>query len=170
MGRLNRPGLMVYGGTIRPGSCSGAPQLDVVSAFQAYGKYLQDGQTAKAEEERYNTIRHACPGPGACGGVGFANHSSGELPLNPLQMYTANTMASAAEVLGMTLPGSSSFPAESEEKLHECRSVGPAILNILEKNILPRDIMTRTAFENALVDVSFILFMHELSYDFSSDS
>lgn len=66
-------------------------------------------------------------------------------------MYTANTMASAAEVLGMTLPGSSSFPAESEEKLQECRSVGPAILNLLEKNILPRDIMTRTAFENALV-------------------
>ncbi|KAF8506313.1 dihydroxy-acid and 6-phosphogluconate dehydratase [Gautieria morchelliformis] len=134
LGRLNRPGLMVYGGTIRPGSCAGAPQLDVVSAFQAYGKYLQDGKTAMAEEERYNTIRHACPGPGACGG-----------------MYTANTMASAAEVLGMTLPGSSSFPAESEEKLQECRSVGPAILNLLQKNILPRDIMTRTAFENALV-------------------
>jgi Dehydratase family len=69
-------------------------------------------------------------------------------------MYTANTMASAAEVLGMTLPGSSSFPAESEEKLQECRSVGPAILNLLQKNILPRDIMTRTAFENALVTIS----------------
>lgn len=66
-------------------------------------------------------------------------------------MYTANTMASAAEVMGMTLPGSSSFPAESEEKLRECQSIGPAILNLLEKNILPRDIMTRTAFENALV-------------------
>jgi len=60
---------MVYGGTIRAGSCEGAPQLDVVSAFQAYGKYLQDGQTETAERERYNTIRHACPGPGACGGV-----------------------------------------------------------------------------------------------------
>ncbi|KAF8577046.1 dihydroxy-acid dehydratase [Ramaria rubella] len=134
LGRLNRPGLMVYGGTIRAGSCAGAPQLDIVSAFQSYGKYLQDGQTPQAEVERYNTIRHACPGPGACGG-----------------MYTANTMASAAEVLGMTLPGSSSFPAESEEKLRECDSVGPVMLNLLEKNILPHNIMTRTAFENALV-------------------
>ena len=69
VGRLNRPGLMVYGGTIRPGSCEGAPQLDVVSAFQSYGKYLQDGRTEAAEKERYNTVRHACPGPGACGGV-----------------------------------------------------------------------------------------------------
>jgi dihydroxy-acid dehydratase len=69
VGRLNRPGLMVYGGTIRPGSCEGAPQLDIVSAFQSYGKYLQDGQTPEAEKERYNTVRHACPGPGACGGV-----------------------------------------------------------------------------------------------------
>ena len=69
VGRLNRPGLMVYGGTIRPGSCEGAPQLDIVSAFQSYGKYLQDDQTPEAEKERYNTVRHACPGPGACGGV-----------------------------------------------------------------------------------------------------
>ncbi|RDB17988.1 putative dihydroxy-acid dehydratase, mitochondrial [Hypsizygus marmoreus] len=134
LGRLNRPGLMVYGGTIRAGSCEGAPQLDIVSAFQAYGKYLQDGKTPEAERERYNTIRHACPGPGACGG-----------------MYTANTMASASEALGMTLPGSSSFPAESEEKHTECASVGPAMRNLLEKNILPRDIMTRSAFENAMV-------------------
>jgi hypothetical protein len=69
VGRLNRPGLMIYGGTIRPGSCEGAQQLDIVSAFQSYGKYLQDGQTPKAEKERYLTVRHACPGPGACGGV-----------------------------------------------------------------------------------------------------
>jgi len=69
VGRLNRPGLMVYGGTIRAGSCEGAPQLDIVSAFQAYGKFLQDGRTPEAERERYNTVRHACPGPGACGGV-----------------------------------------------------------------------------------------------------
>ena len=134
LGRLNRPGIMVYGGTIRAGSCEGAPQLDIVSAFQAYGKYLQDGRTDKAETERYNTIRHACPGPGACGG-----------------MYTANTMASAAEALGMTLPGSSSFPAQSPEKIAECAAIGPAMLNLLEKNILPRQIMTRSAFENALV-------------------
>lgn len=73
VGRLNRPGLMVYGGTIRPGSCEGAPQLDVVSAFQSYGKYLQDGRTDAAEHERRNTVRHACPGPGACGGVSLPN-------------------------------------------------------------------------------------------------
>ncbi|KAH6912612.1 dihydroxy-acid dehydratase [Coprinopsis sp. MPI-PUGE-AT-0042] len=134
LGRLNRPGIMVYGGTIRAGSCEGMPQLDIVSAFQAYGKYLQDGKGDKAEQERYNTVRHACPGPGACGG-----------------MYTANTMASAAEALGMTLPGSSSFPAQSEEKHQETADVGKAMLNLLEKNILPRDIMTRSAFETAMV-------------------
>ncbi|KAI0076350.1 dihydroxy-acid and 6-phosphogluconate dehydratase [Panus rudis PR-1116 ss-1] len=134
LGRLNRPGLMVYGGTIRPGSCEGAPQLDIVSAFQSYGQYLQGGKTEAAEKERYNTVRFACPGPGACGG-----------------MYTANTMASASEALGMTLPGSSSYPAESEEKLRECASIGPVMRNLLEKNILPRDIMTRSAFENAMV-------------------
>lgn len=71
VGRLNRPGLMVYGGTIRAGSCQGQPQLDIVSAFQSYGKYLQDGRTPEAERERFNTVRHACPGPGACGGVSF---------------------------------------------------------------------------------------------------
>ncbi|TDL23322.1 dihydroxy-acid dehydratase [Rickenella mellea] len=134
LGRLNRPGLMVYGGTIRPGACEGAPQLDIVSAFQSYGKYLQDGKTPAAEKERRDTIRHACPGPGACGG-----------------MYTANTMASAAEAMGMTLPGSSSFPAEYQEKVDECDAVGPAMRHLLEANILPRDIMTRSAFENAMV-------------------
>ncbi|KAI6030862.1 dihydroxy-acid/6-phosphogluconate dehydratase [Pisolithus orientalis] len=134
LGRLNRPGLMVYGGTIRPGSCEGQPQLDIVSAFQSYGKYIQDGKTPDAEAFRYNTVRHACPGPGACGG-----------------MYTANTMASAIEALGMSLPGSSSFPAESPEKIEECKTVGAAMRNLVEKNILPRDIMTRTAFENAMV-------------------
>lgn len=134
LGRLNRPGLMVYGGTIRAGSCAGQPQLDLVSAFQAYGQYLQDGKTPEAEALRYETVRHACPGPGACGG-----------------MYTANTMASAAEALGMTLPGSSSYPAESQEKHDECKTVGAAMRNLIEKNILPRDIMTRSAFENAMV-------------------
>ncbi|KAJ7044170.1 dihydroxy-acid dehydratase [Mycena alexandri] len=134
LGRLNRPGLMVYGGTIRAGSCEGSPQLDIVSAFQSYGKYLADGKTPEAEKVRYNTNRHACPGPGACGG-----------------MYTANTMASATEALGMSLPGSSSFPAESQEKRDECASIGPVMRNLLEQNVLPRDIMTRSAFENAMV-------------------
>ncbi|KAG7445749.1 dihydroxy-acid dehydratase [Guyanagaster necrorhizus] len=134
LGRLNRPGLMVYGGTIRAGSCEGAPQLDIVSAFQAYGKYLQDGMTPAAENERYNTVRYACPGPGACGG-----------------MYTANTMASASEAMGMTLPGSSSFPAESQDKHEEIASVGSVMYSLISKSILPRDIMTRSAFENAMV-------------------
>ena len=145
---------MVYGGTIRPGSCEGAPQLDIVSAFQSYGKYLQDGRTEAAEKERYDTVRHACPGPGACGGVSRNRF----LILTPLilasQMYTANTMACAAEALGMTLPGDSSFPAEYKEKLDECDSVGPALRNLVEKNVLPRDIMTRAAFENAMVRIA----------------
>ncbi|KAF8319105.1 dihydroxy-acid and 6-phosphogluconate dehydratase [Clavulina sp. PMI_390] len=134
LGRLNRPGIMIYGGTIRAGSCEGQPQLDIVSSFQSYGKYLQDGQTEEAEKFRFNTIRNTCPGPGACGG-----------------MYTANTMASAAEILGMTLPGSSSFPAQSKEKIDECLSVGAVMKALLEKDLKPRDIMTRASFENAMV-------------------
>ena len=125
---------MVYGGTIRPGSCEGMPQLDLVSAFQSYGEYLSAGKTDAAEKKRFDTIRNACPGAGACGG-----------------MYTANTMASAAEVMGMTLPGSSSFPAVYPEKGAECDSVGSFMRTLLERQILPRDIMTRAAFENALV-------------------
>lgn len=69
LGRLNRPGLMVYGGTIRPGSCEGAPQLDIVSAFQSYGRYVSEGKTDAAEKTRYDTVRHSCPGAGACGGT-----------------------------------------------------------------------------------------------------
>ena len=132
MGRFNRPSIMVYGGTIRAG-CSAlqnnAP-IDIVSAFQAYGQYISDSIT---EETRFDIIRHACPGAGACGG-----------------MYTANTMASAAEAMGMTLPGSSSTPAESQEKVEECLSAGKAIKNLLEQDIKPRDIMTSTAFRNAI--------------------
>lgn len=134
LGRLNRPGLMVYGGTIRPGSCAGRPQLDIVDAFQSYGQYLAEGETEQAEQNRKDIVRNACPGAGACGG-----------------MYTANTMASAAEAMGMTLPGSSSFPAEYPEKQQECDSIGEAMRNLLEKDIKPRDIMTRQAFENAMV-------------------
>ncbi|KAI7863967.1 dihydroxy-acid dehydratase [Spinellus fusiger] len=131
MGRVNRPSLMVYGGTIKPGkSCSGET-LDIVSAFQAYGEYV----AGSIDKDRwYDVIRHACPGPGACGG-----------------MYTANTMASAAEAMGMTLPYSSSTPATYPEKLQECREAGAAIRVLLEKDIKPRDIMTRAAFENAMV-------------------
>ncbi|PWZ01946.1 dihydroxy-acid and 6-phosphogluconate dehydratase [Testicularia cyperi] len=134
LGRLNRPGIMVYGGTIRPGGCSSIEgTLDIVSAFQSYGQYLANGGSPDAEKIRYDTVRHACPGPGACGG-----------------MYTANTMASCAEALGMTLPGSASFPAEYPEKIAETEAVGPAMRNLLEKDIKPRDIMTRGAFEDAI--------------------
>lgn len=134
LGRLNRPGIMVYGGTIRPGKCgSVSGTLDIVSAFQSYGQYLMNGGTPDAEKVRYDTVRHSCPGPGACGG-----------------MYTANTMASCSEALGMTLPGSSSFPAEYKEKHDECAEVGAAMRNLLEKNIKPRDIMTKEAFEDAI--------------------
>ncbi|KAI8147834.1 dihydroxy-acid dehydratase [Fennellomyces sp. T-0311] len=130
MGRVNRPSLMVYGGTIKPGKSCGGDTLDIVSAFQAYGAYVS-GQIT--EEQRYDIIRHACPGPGACGG-----------------MYTANTMASAAEAMGMTLPYSSSTPATYPEKIQECLDAGKAIRNLMENDIKPRDIMTRTAFENAI--------------------
>ena len=135
LGRLNRPGLMVYGGTIRPGSCAAVQgPLDIVSAFQSYGQYLASSETDEAEKVRYSIVRHACPGPGACGG-----------------MYTANTMASCAEVLGMTLPGSSSFPAEYPDKQAECDATGSVMRMLLEKNLRPRDIMTRSAFEDAIV-------------------
>ncbi len=131
MGRLNRPSLMVYGGTIRAGCTTRHPKLDVVSAFQAYGEYL----TGKIdEEERAEIIRCSIPGAGACGG-----------------MYTANTMASAIEALGMSLPYSSSIPAEDPLKQAECVAAGETILELLKKDLKPRDIMTREAFENAMV-------------------
>ncbi|KAF2086555.1 dihydroxy-acid and 6-phosphogluconate dehydratase [Saccharata proteae CBS 121410] len=136
MGRVNRPSMMVYGGTIAPG-CGRMPRnekLDIVSAFQAYGQFIT-GEIN--EEERFDVIRHACPGGGACGG-----------------MYTANTMASAIEVMGMTLPGSSSNPAESKAKQMECLAAGGAIKNLLKEDIRPSDILTREAFENAMVLVN----------------
>lgn len=130
MARLNRPGIMVYGGTIRAGCTANHPKLDIVSAFQSYGEYLAGNIT---EEERQEIVRYSCPGPGACGG-----------------MYTANTMASAIEALGMSLPYSSSYPADSQEKLDECMRAGAAIRVLLENDIKPSDIMTRQAFENAM--------------------
>src|SRR3990170_2003235 len=123
---------MIYGGTIRAG-CLDGKKLDVVSAFQSYGEYLAGNIT---DEQRRDIVRNSCPGAGACGG-----------------MYTANTMASAIEALGMSLPYSSSIPAEDPLKRGECVAAGKAILNLLEKDLKPRDIMTRTAFENAMVVV-----------------
>jgi dihydroxy-acid dehydratase len=132
MGRLNRPALMIYGGTIRAGKWNGH-SLDIVSAFQCYGQYIA-GQID--EETRANIVRNACPGAGACGG-----------------MYTANTMASAIEALGMSLPYSASIPAEDPAKIDECVRAARAIRHLMEKDLKPRDIMTRAAFENAMVVV-----------------
>jgi dihydroxy-acid dehydratase len=133
MGRLNRPSLMVYGGTIRAGAYENK-KLDIVSAFQSYGEFIA-GRIS--DQERQGIVRHACPGSGACGG-----------------MYTANTMASAIEALGMSLPYSSSTPAEDPLKLDECLRAGAAVKRLLDLDLKPRDIMTREAFENAMVLVS----------------
>jgi len=132
MGRLNRPAIMVYGGTIAPGHYKGQ-DLNIVSAFEALGQKLA-GNLDEADFK--GIVKHACPGAGACGG-----------------MYTANTMASAIEALGMSLPYSSSNPALSEEKQKECLDAGKAIKLLLEKDIKPKDIMTRKAFENAITMV-----------------
>ena len=135
MGRLNRPSLMVYGGTIRAGHSHGQV-LDVISAFQSYGEYLAN---RISDEQRRDIVEHACPGAGACGG-----------------MYTANTMACAVEALGMSLPYSSSTPATDPRKQQECVEAGKAMLYLLEHDIKPRDIMTRAAFENAMVLVTVL--------------
>jgi dihydroxy-acid dehydratase len=129
MGRLNRPGIMLYGGTIAPGHYKGQ-DLNIVSNFEALGQKIAGNLS---EEDFKGIVRNSCPGAGACGG-----------------MYTANTMASAIEALGMSLPYSSSNPALSEEKQKECEAIGNAIKLLLEKDIKPRDIMTRKAFENAI--------------------
>ena len=133
MGRLNRPSLMVYGGTIRAGHANNQA-LDIVSAFQCYGEFIAGRIN---DTQRREIVRHSCPGAGACGG-----------------MYTANTMASAIEALGMSLPYSASTPADDPAKLRECQAAGAAIRILLERDIKPRDIMTRAAFENSMVVVS----------------
>lgn len=133
IGRVNRPSIMVYGGSIKAGCATtqNNADIDIVSAFQAYGQFIAGDIS---EEQRFDIIRHACPGQGACGG-----------------MYTANTMASAIETLGMSLPGSSSNPADSRAKQLECLAAGGAIQNLLKLDLKPRDIMTRQAFEEAMV-------------------
>ncbi len=129
MGRLDRPSIMVYGGTIAPGHYKGQ-ELNIVSSFEALGQKIAG---TLSPEDFKNIVKHTCPGAGACGG-----------------MYTANTMASAIEALGMSLPYSSSNPAVSKEKEEECIEAGKYIRILLEKDIKPSDIMTRKAFENAL--------------------
>ena len=135
MGRVNRPSIMVYGGSIHPGKWKGE-DLNIVSAFEALGKKFSGTITP---EDFKGVIQNACPGAGACGG-----------------MYTANTMSSAIEALGMSLPYSSSNPALSPEKKQECADAGKAIRILLEKDIKPRDIMTRKAFENAITIVAVL--------------
>ena len=129
MARVNRPSIMVYGGTIRPGNLNGE-KLDIVSAFESYGKFLSEEID---EEQMNNVLKHACPGAGACGG-----------------MYTANTMASAIETLGMSLPFSSSIPATHDQKIKECEKAGAAIRILLEKDIKPKDIISKNSMENAV--------------------
>ena len=135
MGRLNRPAIMVYGGTIAPGHYNGQ-DLNIVSAFEALGQKIA-GNLSEADFK--GIVQHACPGAGACGG-----------------MYTANTMASAIEALGMSLPFSSSNPALSPEKQKECEDAGAAIKLLLEKDIKPKDIMTSKAFENAITVIMIL--------------
>lgn len=135
MARLNRPAIMVYGGTIAPGHYKGK-DLNIVSAFEVVGERMTG---SVSDEDFKGIVRHSCPGAGACGG-----------------MYTANTMASAIEALGMSLPYSSSNPAQSPEKHDECVSAGKAILHLLEKDLKPTDIMTRKAFENATVLITVL--------------
>ena len=129
MGRLNRPSIMVYGGTIAPGHYNGQ-DLNIISAFEALGQKIAGTIT---EEDFRCIVKASCPSAGACGG-----------------MYTANTMAAAIEAMGMSLPYSSSNPALSREKKQECLAAGKAIRHLLEKDIKPKDIMTRKAFENAI--------------------
>ena len=130
MGRLNRPSLMIYGGTIKPGYYDNE-KIDIISAFQSYGEFISGNID---DNKRSDIVKKSCPGAGACGG-----------------MYTANTMASAIEAMGMSLPYSSSTPAVDLAKQEECFNAGEAIKRLLEKDIKPRDIMTRDAFENAMV-------------------
>lgn len=133
MARLNRPAIMVYGGSIKPGLHNGK-KLDIISAFQAYGEFLVETIT---DDERQQIVEKSCPGAGACGG-----------------MYTANTMASAIEALGMSLPYSASAPAVDPEKVDECVRAGEALKHLLEIDLKPRDIMTRESFENAMVVIT----------------
>lgn len=131
--RINRPAIMVYGGSIKPGNHKGEA-LDIISAFQAYGQFLVE---TISDEDRQQVVEKSCPGAGACGG-----------------MYTANTMASAIEAMGMSLPYSASAPAVDPEKVDECKRAGAALKHLLEIDLKPRDIMTREAFENAMVVIT----------------
>ena len=143
--RLNRPSILVYGGTIAPG-CHKDKKLDVVSAFEAWGEKV----AGTIDEKEYKeVVRNACPGAGACGG-----------------MYTANTMASAIEALGMALPYNSSNPAVSPDKKAECERVGSALRHLVEQDLKPKDIVTRKSLENAIRLIAVLGGSTMLSYTF----
>jgi dihydroxy-acid dehydratase len=154
IGRLNVPAVFVYGGTIAPGKSKHGKDIDIVSVFEAVGKY----SAGTIDEEDLKDIEcHACPGAGSCGG-----------------MYTANTMASAIEAMGMSLPGSASNPAETSDKLTDCYTSGQAVVDLLRKGIYPKDIMTKKAFENAITVVMALggstnAFLHLLAIAHSVD-
>jgi dihydroxy-acid dehydratase len=133
--RVNRPAILVYGGTIAPGYYNGQ-KLDVVSAFEAWGQKVSG---TISDSEFKNIVMNACPGPGACGG-----------------MYTANTMASAIEAMGMTLPYNASNPANAAEKVIECEAVGAAMHSLLAQDLKPRDILTKSSMENAFKLVTIL--------------
>ncbi|MEL7161921.1 MAG: dihydroxy-acid dehydratase, partial [Bacteroidota bacterium] len=134
LARMNRPSILVYGGTISPGCYEDQDKLDIVSAFEVLGKY----RTGEIDKKEYDgVIRHACPGSGACGG-----------------MYTANTMATAIEAMGLALPYNSSIPANHPDKKADTKRVGDFMLNLLKKDIKPLDILTRKSFENAMVTLT----------------
>uniref|UniRef100_A0A0D9XAW3 Dihydroxy-acid dehydratase n=1 Tax=Leersia perrieri TaxID=77586 RepID=A0A0D9XAW3_9ORYZ len=141
MGRLNRPSIMIYGGTIKPGHFQGN-SYDIVSAFQCYGEFVTG---SISDEERKNVLRNSCPGAGACGG-----------------MYTANTMASAIETMGMSLPYSSSTPAEDPLKLEECRLAGKYLLELLKMDLKPKDIITEKSLRNAMKVSDKVPFLADL--------
>ncbi|MCI3918886.1 dihydroxy-acid dehydratase [Paenibacillus sp. TRM 82003] len=154
IGRLNVPSVFVYGGTISPGKSSDGKDLDIVSVFEAVGQY----NAGNINREQLHDIEcHACPGAGSCGG-----------------MYTANSMATAIEAMGMSLPGSASNPAEAEVKQEDCYKAGQAVVDLLRRGIYPRDIMTKKAFENAITAIMALggstnAFLHLLAIAHSVD-
>ena len=151
MARLNRPAIMVYGGTIKPGkgTCGKVKgkSLDIVSAFQSYGEYIAGEIT---DIERADIVRHACPGSGACGGMYTANTSISIFYHFVQDIFMRFVVASAIEAMGLTLPYSSSIPAEDPQKQQECENIGSFMLNLIEKDIKPRDILTKKSLENAI--------------------
>jgi len=163
-GRHNRPSIMIYGGTIMPGySETLRKPINISTCYEAHGAFLYDTLKSEAnpsltkDDIMTDIEQHACPGAGACGGMVCHSPVRCEVMLIVLQ-YTANTMATAIEAMGLSLPGSSSTPAESPAKMRECAKAADAIKICMERNIKPRDMLTKKSFENAMVPHLFPLF------------